>query len=54
MLHYQVIQSPLVMQKLKIGDRSVIGLGSVVLKSVNEFEVIAGNPSRLIKRLKNE
>lgn len=43
-----------IMQKLKIGDRSVIGLGSVVLKSVNEFEVIAGNPSRLIKKLKNE
>jgi sugar O-acyltransferase (sialic acid O-acetyltransferase NeuD family) len=31
--------------KLRFGDFSVIGLGSVVVKDVNAFEVVKGNPA---------
>ncbi|MDA9997924.1 hypothetical protein N9E66_05115 [Gammaproteobacteria bacterium] len=43
-----------IMQKIKIGDRSVIGLGSVVLRSVNEYEIVAGSPARVIKKSNDE
>ncbi len=32
-----------------IGNGSVIGAGSVVTKNVNDFEIVAGNPARLIR-----
>ena len=34
---------------VKIGDRSVIGAGSVVLKDVPPGGVVVGNPARLIR-----
>ncbi|MFY0640143.1 MAG: hypothetical protein JXR16_03785 [Bermanella sp.] len=36
-------------QKITIGDRSVIGLGAVVTKSVPESTVFAGNPAKKIR-----
>lgn len=37
---------------VKIGSRVVIGAGSVVTKDVESDVVVAGNPARVIKRLK--
>jgi len=34
----------------KIGRWSVVGMGSVVLKDVNDFEIVAGNPAKVIGR----
>ena len=35
-----------------IGDRSIIGAGSVVVKDIPEDSVAVGNPARVIKKLK--
>ena len=35
-----------------LGNNSVIGMGSVVRKNINEKEVVAGNPAKRIKKLK--
>ena len=45
-----VSPSSSIIQKINIGDDSVIGMGSVVLKNVNERDVVAGVPSKIIKR----
>ena len=45
-----VSPSSSIIQKINIGDDSVIGMGSVVLKNVNEGDVVAGVPSKIIKR----
>ena len=37
--------------KVHIGDRSVIGAGSIVLKDVPEGSVVAGNPARVVSRI---
>ena len=37
---------------VKVGMNSVVGAGSVVTKHVPPFSVFAGNPAKLIKRLK--
>jgi maltose O-acetyltransferase len=34
-----------------IGDRSVIGAGSVVVRDVPAAKVVAGNPARIIREL---
>lgn len=34
----------------RIGDGAIIGAGSVVTNDVDAYEVVAGNPARLIKR----
>jgi len=34
-----------------IGSQSVIGAGSVITNNTNDFEVLAGNPARVIRRL---
>lgn len=35
---------------VKIGDGSIIGMGSVLTKDVGEFEIWAGNPAKFIRR----
>jgi len=34
---------------LKVGSKSLVGMGSVVLKDVDENSVVVGNPARLLK-----
>lgn len=44
-----VAPSASVLNKINIGDDAVIGMGAVVIRNVNDKEVVAGNPSKLIK-----
>jgi UDP-2-acetamido-3-amino-2,3-dideoxy-glucuronate N-acetyltransferase len=37
-----------------IGERALVGAGSVVTKDVPAFTVVAGNPARVIKKLPRE
>lgn len=37
-----------------IGQRSIIGAGSVVVKDIPEYSVAVGNPARVIKSRKTE
>lgn len=37
---------------VKIGDRSIIGAGAVVVKDVPADVIVAGNPAKIIRRLK--
>lgn len=39
------------MQKITIGDNSIIGLGAVVLKDVPENSIFAGNPAKFLKHV---
>lgn len=41
-----------VMPRIKIGKWSVIGAGSVVIRDVPPYSVVAGNPAKIIKTLK--
>ena len=36
---------------ITIGNGAVIGAGSVVIRSINAGDVVAGNPARLIRRI---
>lgn len=36
---------------ITIGENSIIGAGSVVVKNVDSYTVVAGNPAKIIKRL---
>lgn len=37
------------MQKIKLGDNCIVGIGSVVLKDVSSKGVVAGNPARVLR-----
>jgi UDP-3-O-[3-hydroxymyristoyl] glucosamine N-acyltransferase len=39
-----------IMNQVKIGDRATVGLGAVVLKSVDDEDVVVGNPAKSLKR----
>jgi len=41
-----------ILKNVKIGDHVVIGANSVVTKTVPAYSVVAGNPAKIIKRLK--
>jgi acetyltransferase-like isoleucine patch superfamily enzyme len=43
----------MVLKGVNIGDRSIIGAGSVVTKSIPADEIWAGNPARFIKKLES-
>lgn len=45
-----VAPSASVLNKKTVKDNAVIGMGAVVLKDVNENEVIVGNPGKCIKK----
>jgi acetyltransferase-like isoleucine patch superfamily enzyme len=36
---------------VKIGEGSMIGAGSVVTKNVSPYEIVAGNPAHVLRRL---
>jgi acetyltransferase-like isoleucine patch superfamily enzyme len=38
-----------VLNQLTIGANSIVGLGAVVIKSVEENTVVAGNPAKMLR-----
>lgn len=43
-----------VLPRIKIGEGSIIGAGAVVTKDVPPYTVVAGNPARILREVKNE
>ena len=41
----------IILAGITIGENAVVGAGSVVIKDVEPYSVVAGNPAKLIKRL---
>lgn len=41
----------LILKGVKIGERSIVGAGSIVTKSIPNDEIWAGNPARFIKKI---
>ena len=39
-------------ERVTLGDWSIVGLGSVVLKDVEPYTIVAGNPARVIGKIK--
>ena len=39
---------------ITVGERALVGAGSVVTRDVPDFAVVAGNPARVIKKLPRE
>ena len=46
-----VAPSSSIINKIEIKDNSLIGMGAVVVKSVEENTVVAGNPAKFIKKI---
>ena len=44
----------IILKGVEIGDRSIIGAGSVVTKSIPTYSVAVGNPCRVIRELPKE
>jgi acetyltransferase-like isoleucine patch superfamily enzyme len=42
----------IILAGVTIGENSVVGAGSVVVRDVEPYTVVAGNPAKLIKKLK--
>ena len=47
--HVFIGMNTLIISSVSIGDRAVIGAGSVVTKDIPSCEVWAGNPARFLK-----
>ena len=43
----------IILPGVKIGDGAIVGAGSVVTRDVSEYDIVAGNPARVIKNRKN-
>lgn len=41
----------IILGNITIGDHSIIGAGSVVIKDVEPYSIVAGNPAKLIRRI---
>lgn len=41
----------IILPGVKVGENSVVGAGSIVLKDVEPYAVVAGNPAKFIKKL---
>lgn len=40
----------IIIQGVKIGNGAVIGAGSIVTKDVGDYEIVAGNPAKVIRK----
>jgi len=47
-----VAPSASLINKINIADNSLVGIAANVVKNVNEYEIVAGNPAKVIKNLK--
>ena len=43
-----------ILNKIKIGNNAIVGIGSVVTKNVSEGKFVVGNPSREIRQIESE
>lgn len=41
----------IVLKGVTIGERSIVGAGSVVTRSIPDYEIWAGNPAKFIKKV---
>jgi len=48
--HVFIGMNTLIISSVSIGDRAVIGAGSVITKDIPSGEVWVGNPARFLKR----
>ena len=44
----------IILAGVTIGENSVVGAGSVVIRDVEPYTIVAGNPAKLVRRLGNE
>ena len=42
-----------ILSKVTVGERAIVGAGSVVTKSVPDGAIVAGNPARVLRTLSN-
>ena len=47
-----IAPSSSILNQKTVGNNSLIGMGAVVLKNVGNNEIIAGNPAKLLKKIK--
>ncbi len=47
-----VAPSASLLNKIIIEDNSLVGMAANVVRSVNEYEIVAGNPAKVIKKMK--
>ncbi len=52
--HASVGSNATILPRVRVGRGAVIGAGAVVVRDVEPFTVVAGNPARLLKRLEVE
>lgn len=45
-----VAPSVSVLNNIKIGDNALLGMGAIVLKKVNESEIVIGNPGKVLQQ----
>ena len=44
----------IILPGVTIGEHSIVGAGSVVTRDVSDITIVAGNPARLIRKIKTE